>query len=549
MTFAAQTNDDTTQSKWSSIVKRLECPVDVNATYHNDRWTNRDLIPIPPERRTYKIWSYFIYWCISGSNISAYTAGSTLLAYGLNAQQAMACVVIGSLIAGMLSVACGWMGEIHHIGYTVSSRFSWGMRGGYFPVVIRAFVGLWFFGIQAYWGGQAVRVAIGAMIPGFAHMKNTIPLSSHITTNDLIGLVIWYLLYVPLVLVPPERLQKPFIISAVAFVCTILGLTIWSVHTNGGGGPLFHTPNTATNTSWSMMFGITSILGSWGSGTLGQSDWTRYASRRYAPTMSQMIAAPLTVTLTALIGVVVTSASSQILGTLYWNPIQLLAAVQEHYHSSSHVRGGVFFAGVGLAFSQLALNIVLNSVSTGMDISGLFPRFINIRRGAYIMAILGLASNPWQVASSAPTFLATVSGFGIFLAPMTGIMLADYLVVRKRTLKIEHLYIGDSRSIYWYKYGIHWRAVVAWVLGTWPTFPGFVMTLRNPLTTSNWANLFKISFLVGVSISFVSFLVICTISPPPHLGEGLNYLDDTIVLADEKSDTVSVDGSDKKEAV
>jgi len=34
------------------------------------------------------------------------------------------------------------------IGYTVSSRFSWGMRGGYFPVVIRAFVGVWFFGIQ-----------------------------------------------------------------------------------------------------------------------------------------------------------------------------------------------------------------------------------------------------------------------------------------------------------------------------------------------------------------------------------------------------------------
>lgn len=69
-----------------------------------------------------------------------------------------------------------------------------------------------------------------------------------------------------------------------------------------------------------------------------------------------MIAAPLTVTLTALIGmlhplypyekkyflcvsspgVVVTSASSNILGTLYWNPIELLAAIQEHYHSSSH---------------------------------------------------------------------------------------------------------------------------------------------------------------------------------------------------------------------
>jgi hypothetical protein len=52
------------------------------------------------------------------------------------------------------------------------------------------------------------------------------------------------------------------------------------------------------------------------------------------------------------------------------------------------VRAGVFFAGVALAFSQLAINIVLNSISTGMDIAGLWPRFINIRRGAYIMALV-----------------------------------------------------------------------------------------------------------------------------------------------------------------
>lgn len=79
----------------------------------------------------------------------------------------------------------------------------------------------------------------------------------------------------------------------------------------------------------------------------------------------------------------------------------------------------------------------------------------------------------------------------------SGIMLADYLVVRQRTLKIEDLYVGDARSIYWYQFGFHWRAGVAWVLGTWPTFPGFVMLLRNPLNASNWANLFKIAFLVG----------------------------------------------------
>ena len=38
---------------------------------------------------------------------------------------------VGGVITGLLAVACGWMGEKHHIGFTVASRFSWGMRGAY----------------------------------------------------------------------------------------------------------------------------------------------------------------------------------------------------------------------------------------------------------------------------------------------------------------------------------------------------------------------------------------------------------------------------------
>jgi nucleobase:cation symporter-1, NCS1 family len=74
-------------------------------------WTNRDLIPMPKDRRTYAIWSYCIYWCISGMCISAYTTGSTLLAFGLTPQQAIGALVVGAFCTGLLSVACGWMGE------------------------------------------------------------------------------------------------------------------------------------------------------------------------------------------------------------------------------------------------------------------------------------------------------------------------------------------------------------------------------------------------------------------------------------------------------
>ncbi|KAJ6469417.1 permease for cytosine/purines, uracil, thiamine, allantoin-domain-containing protein [Mycena sanguinolenta] len=140
------------------LLKYIEVPIDANADYKNDHYTNRDLIPTPANRRTYSICSYFIYWCISGMCISAYTVGSTLLAYGLSAPQAIGALVIGAICTGCLSVACGWMGERHHIGFTVASRFTWGMRGAYFPVIVRSFTTIFWDGLQAYWGGQAMTV-------------------------------------------------------------------------------------------------------------------------------------------------------------------------------------------------------------------------------------------------------------------------------------------------------------------------------------------------------------------------------------------------------
>lgn len=122
---------------------------------------------------------------------------------------------------------------------------------------------------------------------------------------------------------------------------------------------MFTEAKTTINLGWGVMYGITAIIGSWGSGTLGQSDWTRYAKRRFAPTLSQLIAAPLTITVTAVIGIIVTSAARDIVGETVWSPIILLADVQELYHSSPRARAGVFFASVGMVSTQLAVSIHL----------------------------------------------------------------------------------------------------------------------------------------------------------------------------------------------
>ncbi|KJZ73336.1 hypothetical protein HIM_07340 [Hirsutella minnesotensis 3608] len=506
---------------WVAFREKLQCPRDHDAHYDNTTWCNRDLIPIPPRRRTFGVWSFIGYWSVAGCCISAWSIGSTLLAFGLSPQQAIGAVVVGGVLTGLLSLACGWMGEQHHIGFTVCCRFTWGMRGSYIPVILRIFAGCIWFGLQAFWGGQATRVTIGALIPGLAHMHNSFDPKSHLQTNDFIGLVIWMCLFIPGVLIKPEKLQTGFFACCVLFCGSCFGLLIWAVSQAHGPGAMFREPAAAPNVGWAFMFAITSVLGAWGGGALGQSDWTRYATRIHAPTVSQLVASPFTISVTAIIGIVVTSASRDILGVLQWNPIYLLASVQEHYGNSAGVRTGVFFAGAGLVCSQLSIALVLNALSCGMDMAGLWPRYINIRRGSYVMAILGIASQPWQILTSASKFLSVMSGFGVFFAPATGIMLADYHFVRRRKLNIGDLYVGDASSIYWYHHGFHYRALVAFILGVWPLLPGLVGTVDGITDASfvGWIRLYNLAYLVGIAISFSVFWLLCTVFPLPCPGE------------------------------
>lgn len=92
-------------------------------------------------------------------------------------------------------------------------------------------------------------------------------------------------------------------------------------------------------------------------GILGQSDWTRYSKTPNAALFGQAITAPLAITLTALCGVVITSASATIYGEYLWNPFELLIRVQQSFTPAA--RAGTFFAGCGLAASQLMLCIAL----------------------------------------------------------------------------------------------------------------------------------------------------------------------------------------------
>lgn len=106
-------------------------------------------------------------------------------------------------------------------------------------------------------------------------------------------------------------------------------------------------------------------------------------------------------------------------------------------------------------------HIPTHNAYIGFDLAATFPKYINIRRGAYITVLLSIACNPWKLVSTATIFLSVLSSYAVFLGPMTGLMISSWFVVNKRKIKVEDLYTGSRTSIYWCTMGVDWRAAVA----------------------------------------------------------------------------------------
>ena len=147
--------------------------------------------------------------------------------------------------------------------------------------------------------------------------------------------------------------------------------------------------------------------------------------------------------------------------------------------------------------------------SAANDLTVLCPRFINIKRGCIIAAVVGgWVIVPWKILNSATTFLSFMGGYAVFLAPMAGIIASDYWLVKKQHVDVPALY--DPRGRYRYnKQGINWRAMAAFLLAVGPCLPGLAYSINNSSSITTGAkHLYSFDWLYG----FVTSIFVYTLS-------------------------------------
>ena len=105
--------------------------------------------------------------------------------------------------------------------------------------------------------------------------------------------------------------------------------------------------------------------------------------------------------------------------------------------------------------------------------TALLPRYINIRRGGFVCAAIGLAMCPWNLLSDSNKFTTYLSSYSVFLSSIAGVMLCDYYWVRKGYLRVKDLYNARRKGPYFYIYGVNPRAYGAYIAGILINVVGF----------------------------------------------------------------------------
>jgi NCS1 family nucleobase:cation symporter-1 len=226
-----------------------------------------------------------------------------------------------------------------------------------------------------------------------------------------------------------------------------------------------------------------------------------------------LITIPCGFGVTSFIGIIVSSSSTVIFGgEAIWNPLSLLQAFLDE--GTSKDRAGVFFIASAFALAQLGTNIAANSVSAGTDMTALLPRYLNIRRGGYICALVGLVMCPWNLLSSANNFTTYLSAYSVFLSSIAGVIVSDYYLVRRGYLQIKELYSARRSSPYYFWCGIHWRGYAAYIAGILINIVGFVGAIGKEVPKGA-QYIYNLNFFCGFIVAASVYWGLCKLSPIP----------------------------------
>jgi nucleobase:cation symporter-1, NCS1 family len=418
-----------------------EVPVIVITGAH-PRLYNHDLAPVAPEGRTWGTFSLFAMWMSDVHSVGGYTFAASLFFLGLAGWQVLLSMIVGIAAVNYLMNLIGRPSQKYGIPFPVAARMSFGVMGANLAAMVRGIVGIVWYGVQTYFASKAVQVLVLTLWPQAAAY----------THNDMMGLstlawgsflFMWFFQLV-IFLSGMETIRKFIDFCGPVVYLVMFALAGWMIYKTGLSS--FSMQLSEKNFTGLESLGLQAnaamlIVAYFAALLLNFGDFARFAESERAMKLGNFWGLPVNFIVFSIITVIVTGGSMKVFGEAIMDPVLIVDRINNPVVS---IIGSITFI-----VATMGINIVANFVSPAYDIANLAPDKINFRLGGLITSILSVLVCPWLFVSSPHAITLFVSIFGAVLGPMFGIMVADYYLVKRQTIKVEDLYtLAPTGSLY-----------------------------------------------------------------------------------------------------
>lgn len=462
---------------------------------------NEDQLPTTRELRNWNWVSIAALWVGMVVCIPTYLLASYLIGAGMSWDQAVMTILLANVIVLVPMVLVGHAGTKYGIPFPVLLRSSFGPVGAKIPAVARGIVACGWFGIQTWVGGSAIYVIINKLTGGA--IDGDVIGFLGINLGQFICFLAFWALHLYFIKNGTESIRWLETYAAPFLLAMGFALLAWAWVSAGGFGEMLSTPSAfdvggeKEGQFWSVFWpSLTGMVGFWATLALNIPDFTRHAASQKDQIKGQAIGLPIPMALFAFIASAVTSATVVIFGEPIWDPIALTEKM-----------GGfaVIIALFALIVATLTTNLAANVVAPAHGFSNLAPGSINLRKGGYITAAIGLVMFPWILVNH---IIGWLIAYSALLGPIAGIMLADYYIHRGTKLEVGDLFRRSGI----YGDGINWAGMGALIIGILPNLPGFLgsVGLADP-ATGIFATLYTYAWFVGLFVAGAAYLVLAKV--------------------------------------
>ncbi|AQS87108.1 putative allantoin permease [Neoasaia chiangmaiensis] len=450
---------------------------------------NDDLAPIPVEKRDWTWINMATVWMGMVHNIVVYEGAAGLMALGFSAWECMEVVAVSYMVLFVAMWFNARAGTRYGIPFCVLIRSAFGPFGAQLPVVLRGFCAIFWFSVQAFAATQAIDAIVGTVWPWWNTLA--MPLLG-MSLHRWGALCLVWALHVWVMNHGVTRIRNFELVAGPLVIVIGAMATGWALHVGHGLGPLFAVPSRLHGSAFTLAFaeGVTGMIGMWATFAVNIPDLSRFVRSQRDQVLGQAIGLPVTALVFTPMAIITTSATVLLFGRPIWNPVELLLALN---HPVVTVLGGAV-----IVLATLSVNVVANIMPACYDLINLAPQTLNFRRAGFLVLVLGLLFMPWLWFSEAESIYRVLDIISGLLGPVTGIMLADYFVLRRQNLVVADLYRRDGR--YAGRHGWHLPAPVAFVVGGVCANIGIIIPAL--------ASVGSVSWFVGLGVAAALYLAL-----------------------------------------